>query len=171
MMNHPYQNQSLCVTDLDRRARVQGPTSPKVGPSPRSFVERSFYLSCLLLMLSTVSFAQSRTITGKVTGQEDGASLPGVNVLVKGTTTGAITDASGNYSLAVPGNDAILVFSFIGFRSQEVPVGNRSTVSVALTADLQALEEVVVTGYTNENRREVTVAVATVKAKDLVAVP
>jgi TonB-linked SusC/RagA family outer membrane protein len=125
----------------------------------------------LLLLLSAVSFAQSRTVTGKVTGQEDGASLPGVNVLVKGTTSGAITDASGNFSLAVPGNDAILVFSFIGFRSQEVAVGSRSTINVALAADLQALEEVVVTGYTTENRREVTGAVATVKSKDLVAVP
>jgi TonB-linked SusC/RagA family outer membrane protein len=124
-----------------------------------------------LLLLSGVSFAQSRTVTGKVTGQEDGSALPGVNVLVKGTTTGAITDASGNYSLSVPGNDAILVFSFIGYKPQEVPVGARNSVNVSLAADLQALEEVVVTGYTTENRREVTGAVATVKAKDLVAVP
>ncbi len=171
MMNYPYQNQSLSVTDLDRRVRVHEPTSPAVGLSPRSFVQRSFYLSCLLLLLSVVSFAQTRTITGKVTAQDDGSALPGVNVLVKGSSSGTVTDASGNYSLSVPGNDASLVFSFIGYKPQEVPIGSRSSVNVALATDLQALEEVVVTGYTTENRREVTGAVATVKAKDLQAVP
>ncbi len=171
MMNHPYQNQSLRATDLDQCARVQEPAAPAARSIPRSFDQRSFYLTCLLLFLSLVSFAQSRTITGKVTGQDDGAALPGVNVLVKGTTSGAITDASGNFSLAVPGDDAVLVFSFIGFVSQEVPVGSRTSVNVSLAADLQALEEVVVTGYTTENRREVTGAVATVKSKDLAAVP
>ncbi len=128
-------------------------------------------LLCLLTFTSNLVFAQSRNVTGKVTAQDDGSGLPGVSVVVKGSTTGSVTDANGGYSISVPGNDATLVFSFVGFTTQEIAVGNRSSVNVSLAADVKALEEVIVTGYTTENRREVTGAVSTVKAKDLVAVP
>jgi TonB-linked SusC/RagA family outer membrane protein len=115
-------------------------------------------------------FAQT-TVSGKVTSQEDGSALPGVSVSIKGTTRGTTTDGNGKYSLAVDGADATLVFSFIGFATEEVAIGNRSTVDVQLVADMKSLSEVVVTGYTTENRREVTGAISTVKSKDLVAVP
>jgi TonB-dependent starch-binding outer membrane protein SusC len=125
----------------------------------------------LMVFSLTVAHAQERTIQGSVTAQEDNSSLPGVSVVVKGTTNGTVTDANGAYKLTVPGSDAVLVFSFVGFATEEVAVGTRTTVNVALNSDIKALSEVVVTGYTTENRREVTGAVATVKAKDIVAVP
>jgi hypothetical protein len=109
-------------------------------------------VAALFLVAGAAALAQSRTVTGKVGAQDDGSGIPGVNVLVKGTTTGAITDANGSYSVSVPGDDATLVFSFIGYITQEVPVGSRSTVDVQMAADVKALEEVVVTGYTTQQK-------------------
>jgi TonB-linked SusC/RagA family outer membrane protein len=127
-------------------------------------------VAALFLVAGAAALAQSRTVTGKVASQDDGSGIPGVNVLVKGTTTGAITDADGGYSVSVPGNDAILVFSFIGYTSQEVSVGSRNTVDVRLAPDVKALEEVVVTGYTTQQKKDITSAVAVVSPKDLLAV-
>ncbi|MFN7372767.1 MAG: carboxypeptidase-like regulatory domain-containing protein, partial [Cyclobacteriaceae bacterium] len=75
------------------------------------------------VLMSSLVWAQGRTITGKVTASEDGSPLPGVNVLVKGTTGGTVTDANGSYTVSVPSEGATLVFSFIGYVSQEVEVG------------------------------------------------
>jgi TonB-linked SusC/RagA family outer membrane protein len=125
----------------------------------------------IMLFAHLSSFAQSRVVTGKVTASDDGSTLPGVNVIVKGTSSGTVTDGNGGFSLSVPGDNATLVFSFIGYTAQEVALGTRTTINVALAPDVKALEEIVVTGYTTENRREVTGAVATVKARELVAVP
>ncbi len=170
-MKYHYRNQLVKAVDSGRHlpAFVKTPIAPGWSPGLRAVRLVSLMIYCF--MVCAVSFGQSRTITGKVTAQDDGSALPGVNVLVKGTTSGATTDAAGNYSLSVPGTDVTLVFSFIGYKAQEVAVGNRTTVNMALATDLQALEEVVVTGYTTENRREVTGAVSTVKARELVAVP
>ncbi|GAB4015617.1 SusC/RagA family TonB-linked outer membrane protein [Spirosoma migulaei] len=88
--------------------------------------------------------AQDIAVSGRVTSSDDGSALPGVSVQVKGTTRGAITDASGNYSINVPAN-ARLVFSFIGYTGQEVAVGNKTTVNVVLVAGSQSLDEIVVT--------------------------
>ncbi|GEO04404.1 SusC/RagA family TonB-linked outer membrane protein [Adhaeribacter aerolatus] len=107
------------------------------------------------------AFAQGRAISGKVTSKEEGGALPGVSVLVKGTTNGTITNTDGNYQLNVPDN-ATLVFSFIGFTSQEVAVGNRTTVDVAMLPDAKALSEVVVIGYGTQTKRAVTGSVASV---------
>src|SRR5690606_4851055 len=85
-------------------------------------------------------------ISGTVT-DGNGTPLPGVNVIVKGTTIGTATDANGRYSLDVSGNDAVLVFSFIGYVTQEVVVGNQTTIDVTLVSDVMSLEEVVVVGY------------------------
>ncbi len=99
----------------------------------------------VLLFITFAANAQVRDISGKVTVAEDGSTLPGVSVRLKGTNTGATTDANGMYRIQVPGNGAVLVFSFIGFSAKEVPVGSQSIVNVALSADSKALEEVVVT--------------------------
>lgn len=107
---------------------------------------RKFLLTFLSFVFALTVYAQDRTVTGKVTASEDGSSLPGVNVLVKGTTNGTVTDANGEYRISVPSSGAVLVFSFIGYASQEVELGNRSTVDVVLAADVQQLTEVVVTG-------------------------
>jgi len=91
--------------------------------------------------------AQSRTVNGKVTSLETGEALPGVNILVQGSTTGTVTDLDGNYRISVPSDDAILVFSFIGYQAEEAAVNGRSTVNVALSPSLEQLSEVVVTSF------------------------
>ena len=90
--------------------------------------------------------AQDRTISGKVTSIEDGSALPGVNVVLKGTTSGAVTDIDGNYSLNVPADASTLVFSFIGLATEEVEIGSRSVIDVQMSSDVTQLTEVVVTG-------------------------
>ncbi len=141
-----------------------------VRPAFLRVLRNAICAAALFLVASVAVLAQSRTVTGKVASQEDGSGIPGVNVLVKGTTTGAITDADGGYSVSVPGNDATLVFSFIGYITQEVPVGSRTTVDVQMAADVKALEEVVVTGYTTQQKKDITSAVAVVSPKELLSV-
>jgi len=110
----------------------------------------------LSLLFCLPVLAQEIAVSGRVTSSDDGSTLPGVSVQVKGTTRGTTTDAEGNYRISAPAN-ARLVFSFIGFLSQEVAVGNRSTVNVRLENNAQELNEVVVTGYGGTvNRREFT---------------
>ncbi|UII24595.1 TonB-dependent receptor [Fulvivirga maritima] len=125
-------------------------------------------LLLLLLCFSVigVSWAQEKTITGKVTSQSDGESLPGVNVIIRGTTKGTTTDFQGDYSLEVPEN-AVLVFSFIGYATTEVPVGNRSVVNVTLSDDITELEEVVITGYGSIRKKDLTSAHTTVGAEQI----
>ncbi len=109
--------------------------------------------------------ARDVTVTGRVTG-DDGQGLPGVNVLIKGSSTGTTTDASGNYTLSVPDNNAVLVFSFIGYVAQEVPLGGRTTLNVKLASDVQALNEVVVIGYGTQQRKDLVGAVGVATSKD-----
>ncbi len=119
----------------------------------------SILLMCLMWFMSAPTYAQAQ-ITGTVKG-EDGAELIGVNVLLKGTTTGTITDVNGKYTIQATPSD-ILVFSFVGYISQEVTIGNQSTVDVALAADVTSLQEIVVTGYASEKKADLTGAVAVV---------
>src|SRR5687768_17707503 len=109
-------------------------------------------------------------VKGRVIG-EDGSGLPGVSVVVKGTTIGTVTDVDGNYSLNVPDENSVLSFSFIGYVAEEVTVGTQTTIDISLALDVTSLSEVVVTGYQSQNRRSITGAVSTVAAKDLVAIP
>ncbi len=115
---------------------------------------RQRLLIVALLLSAGVSYAQDRTISGTVTAVDDGTALPGVNVLVQGTTIGTITDVEGNYRLTVPGDDATLTFSFVGYEGQSTVVGNRSEINVQLASDVAQLEDVVVTalGITKEKR-------------------
>jgi TonB-linked SusC/RagA family outer membrane protein len=105
-----------------------------------------------------------------VTSAEEGTALPGVSVLEKGTSNGTTTDANGGYRLSV-GNNATLVFSFIGLVSQELPVGNRSTVDVQLSADVQSLNEVVVVGFGTQGKRDVTGNIAKVSGATIENTP
>ena len=99
---------------------------------------------CLLAFASSFSvFAQEQTITGKVTDGETKEILPGVNVLIKGTSQGTTTDANGEFKMSVQ-SGAVLICSFIGYETLEVPVGNQTALSIALTIDTRSLEEVVV---------------------------
>ncbi len=123
----------------------------------------------LLALTSAAAFAQ-RTVTGTVLDEYD-VGLPGVSILVKGTTTGTATDIDGKFSLNVPNDQSILVFSFIGYTTLEQPVGPRSVVDVKMKPDERTLSELVVTGYTIDSRRETTGAIATVNPKDLTVIP
>lgn len=111
--------------------------------------------------------AQDRTVTGKVTSSDDNTPLPGVSVQIKGTTRGTTTTADGTYRISVPGN-ARLIFSFIGYNSQEVAVDNRSVVNLTLQANTSVLSEVVVVGYGTQSKKTITGAVTSV-AGDVIA--
>ena len=129
-------------------------------------------LSYLLMsfFLLSVAFAQDKTVTGKVTSATDGASLPGVSVTVKGNPKiGTQTDVNGNFKLSVPATSKILVFGYIGFKSQEVAVSNVMTVK--LVEDLKSLSEVVVTGYGTQNKREIAGSISTIESKEFAQVP
>ena len=132
-------------------------------------MRKSLFLSFLLVCSGwVISFAQDRKITGKVTANEDGSALPGVSVVVKGSSKGTNTDADGSYSIVVPANGGTLVFSFVGTNSQEVAVGNRVSVNVALVADTKLLNEVVVTAVgIQRDKRALAFAVSNVKGTDL----
>ncbi|APU69632.1 MAG: SusC/RagA family TonB-linked outer membrane protein [Christiangramia sp.] len=120
-------------------------------------------LLCAIAML-TFSMAQAQTVSGTVT--DESGPLPGVNVSVKGTSNGTTTDFDGNYTLNnVPG-DATLVFSFVGFETQELGVGGRSTIDVNMTTDASELDEVVLIGYGQTTVRDATGAVASVSSED-----
>ncbi|GAB4116341.1 MAG: hypothetical protein OHK0057_13390 [Thermoflexibacter sp.] len=110
-------------------------------------------LTFLLLGILESSYAQQRTISGKVTSGEDGSGLPGVNITVKGTSAGTVSDADGTYRLSVPEDATTLVFSFIGFRKAEVLIGNRTEVNVTLLVDTRQLNEVVVTSFGIQKER------------------
>ncbi len=105
-------------------------------------------------------------LTGKVT-EVSGVPLPGVNVFVEGTTIGTITDANGSFSLTVPGSESVLVFSFVGYAKQIVPVEGRTIINVLLETEYRALEEVVVVGYGYKLKEELTGAVSTVTSEQL----
>ncbi len=91
-----------------------------------------------------MSYAQDRTITGRITSADDGSPLPGVNVVVRGTTNGTVTDVNGKYTITAPAGST-LVFSFIGLKSQEIAIGERSALDVSMEQDAQQLTEVLVT--------------------------
>ncbi|HZI26454.1 MAG TPA: TonB-dependent receptor [Chryseolinea sp.] len=120
-------------------------------------------------MLTSAVLAQENVVTGTVI-DETGAGMPGVNVLVKGTPTGTVTDAQGSFSINVPSN-ATLVFTFVGYKTSEVPVGDRTTFNVTLQEDLTSLDEVIVIGYGTARRSDVTGAVGSVSADKLLERP
>lgn len=106
---------------------------------------RKFLLLSFLCVVAAHAWSQDRNVSGRVISAEDNAPIPGVNVIVKGTTNGTVTDAEGRYSLLAPANGGVLVFSFIGLQTQEVTIGERSVVDVSLVSDATQLNEVIVT--------------------------
>lgn len=131
-----------------------------------NFLLRFGLISILLGLFVTQSFAQNVTITGVVKDQS-GEPLIGVNVMEKGTTNGSITDVDGKYSVSVKGGKTILVFSYIGYISQEIPVGNQKTLNVTMKEDTEELEEVVVIGYGTAKKKDLTGAISRVKAEKM----
>ena len=119
-------------------------------------MKNTFTLIMLLLLTCwcTSALAQQREVSGRVTSADNGSGMPGVSVAVKGTSTGVATDAEGNYQIRVPGDNAVLVFRFLGYQTREVPVGSQSTINVNLATDTKQLGEVMVTalGITREKK-------------------
>lgn len=123
-----------------------------------------FFVAVLFLMGLGAS-AQDRQVSGKVTDAADGSGLPGVSVQVKGTNKGVATSIDGSYKISAP-DGATLVFSYVGYASQEVAIGSRTTIDIKLGNDVKALEEVVVVGYGTQKRKEISGTVSSVSSKD-----
>jgi TonB-linked SusC/RagA family outer membrane protein len=133
-------------------------------------------LLCWLLPPGLTAWAQATTtpplrVNGRVLTADNNTGLPGVNVSVKGTSTGTITDANGDYSLTAPDEKATLVFSFIGYVTQQVALNNRTTINISLAPDTKSLNEVVVVAYGTQKRADVTGSVATVSASEIKDIP
>ncbi|MEI9919072.1 MAG: SusC/RagA family TonB-linked outer membrane protein [Bacteroidota bacterium] len=122
------------------------------------------------LLISASSLAQSIHVAGKITG-DDGDIVPGVTIIEKGTNKGTVSDQDGNFSVEVSGGNAILVFSFVGYKTAEIPVDNQATIDVSLTVDIATLEEVVVTGYASVRKADIVAAVSQISSKSTVAIP
>ena len=137
----------------------------------KQFYGRLSYLAVYLLVLVSVPlYAQSVRVSGTII-DDTGQPVPGVSILEKGTANGTTSDAEGSYTINVSSASSTLVVSFIGYKSQEIAVNNQSSINISMEPDVTALEEVVITGYSVDKRRELTGAVSTVKAKDLTFAP
>ncbi|TLV04115.1 TonB-dependent receptor [Dyadobacter luticola] len=112
-----------------------------------------------------------KTITGKITAAEDNQSIPGVSVVVKGSRSGTNTDVDGTFKIDVPDNNAVLVFSAVGFVTQEVAVGAKSVIDIVLVGDLKTLSEVVVVGYGTQKKSQLTGAISSVSSKMISEMP
>lgn len=124
----------------------------------------------VFVIFSVAEVYAQNTVKGRVTSEE-GEGLPGVSVVVKGTTSGTVTDYDGNYSLNVKSGDATLVFSFVGMETKEIMVNNRSTIDVVLANDIKQLSEVVVVGYGTQKRKDITSSVSTIESDAIQNVP
>ncbi|MHA8093390.1 SusC/RagA family TonB-linked outer membrane protein [Aquirufa lenticrescens] len=133
------------------------------------YVSRVVFLLALMLTLSWVAFGQDRKVAGTVSDAK-GGGIPGVSVVIKGTTTGTTTDVNGAFNLNVKGN-ADLVISSVGYKTVNVSLGNRSSLAITLEDDVSQLNEVIVTGYASQRKKDITGAVTVVGAKELTAVP
>lgn len=125
----------------------------------------------LFVLLGIQLQAQDRTVTGRVTASDDGSGVPGASVSIKGTSKGTSTDGDGNYKISVSGPSVILVYSSVGYNTQEVAVGSKGQINVALAADTKALTEVVVVGYGTQKKSQMTGAISSVGAKEIQELP
>ncbi len=134
-------------------------------------VWRKLSLLSLFCVFSFALFAQTKTVTGIVKSSDDGQPLIGVTVMVKGTTSGSITDLDGKYSVVLKNKDAILVFSMIGMKTTEISVGNQTVINLDMASNVQTLEQVVVTGYMTQKKVDLTGAVSVAKMQDVKDIP
>lgn len=134
-------------------------------------MRKTLLLGLALLLVNAMAFAQGRVITGTITSMEGGTGVPGATVLVNGTNIGTTTNADGKYSITVPAGKNVLVFRSVGLVSQQVNIGNKSTINVALQTDNTDLTEVIVTGYGTQPKKEVTGSVSSVKGSSIQNLP
>ena len=128
-------------------------------------------LVLLPLLFSLTAWAQETQITGRVVSAEDGLPIPGVNVVVEGTSKGTTTDVDGNYALTLAESENTVVFSFVGFKSITTQVNGRSTIDITLESDVTALEEVVVVGYGEQRKIDITGSVSNVGGEEITKQP
>ena len=124
-----------------------------------------------LATMTVTAFSQGKAVTGTVTAAEDGQALPGVTVVEKGTQNATFTDLDGRYTLTVAGEEATLIFSFIGYTPQSLAVGAKAEINASLSADVAGLEEVIVVGYGNQKRSKISGAVGTIDSKEITSMP
>ena len=124
------------------------------------------FLFLALLLSGSIGYAQVKTITGKVTDGSTGEPLPGVTIVVEGTTLGTITNINGEYSIKVAQGET-LIFSYIGYQSQQRVIGDATTIDIALSLDTEQLDEVVVVGYGIQKKREITGSIAKIDSRDI----
>jgi TonB-linked SusC/RagA family outer membrane protein len=136
----------------------------------KKWLRKILVFQLMSFLLCWVVTAQEITLSGKVTLQ-NGEPMPGASVIVKGTSIGTITDANGNFSLSIPEGSEMLVISFIGMKTQEVPVTSSRVYNIVLEEDVYALEEVVAVGYGTVKKSDLTGSVASVKSEDISAFP
>jgi TonB-linked SusC/RagA family outer membrane protein len=118
-------------------------------------MQKFLLMTCMCLAIAWGdASAQVRSVSGKVTAVDDGSPLPGVNVVIKGTTTGTVTDSDGNYTIEAPASGGVLVFSFIGLQTQEIEIGARTRIDLQMTQDITELSEVVVTSMNIANEKK-----------------
>lgn len=135
------------------------------------FVPKRYMLCFFLLGGILWAHAQQKTITGTVISATDNLPIPGVNVVEKGTSNGVTTDFDGNYSINISGENAIIVFSYIGFVNQEVSIGSQKKIDITLKENVSELSEIVVVGYGSQKKSDLTGSVASVKEEELTAYP
>lgn len=135
----------------------------------KPFILKLFMLSAFVFMWVTAFAQNSITVSGIVTDEFE--TLPGVNVSVKGTTIGTLTDLNGKFTLNVPNEKSVLTFSYVGYKTQSVTVGSNRSFNISMASDDQLLEEVVVIGYGKVRRKDLTGAISSVSGGDLAAVP
>lgn len=126
-------------------------------------------LSILFTFLGTIAMFAQIEIKGKVTTKEDGQPLPGTNILVKNGSAGTTTDFDGIYEISVNNKESVLVFSYQGFKSKEVVVGNQTIINMVLEEDISSLDEIVLIGYGSSRKKDLTGSISSIKAKDLEA--
>lgn len=140
----------------------------KIGSTPPETVRSNVdQIKSRQIDLSFLSKPNEKTLSGTVTDAEEGNALPGVNVLAKGTTVGTVTDVEGKYRLVVADDVETLVFSSIGYQTQEVAINGRNVIDIALPTDVQSLSEIVVIGYGTQKKSDLTGAVANIKSDEL----
>src|SRR5690606_32852376 len=127
-------------------------------------------LILMALLLSFSSYSQQITVTGTVTDPA-GETIPGVNILEKGTSNGTVSDLDGAYTLNVAGPEAVLVFSFVGFTTQEIPVNGQTNLDVVMGEDAVGLDEVVVVGYGIQRKSDVTGSISAIKSEEISRLP
>ncbi len=155
VLDEIFENQPLIYTLKNKTIVVQDKPTVAVG---------------LAAEYPTETIVETIPVRGRVV-DEKGEALPGVSILVKGTQKGMITDTEGKFSIEVPDKDAVLVFSFVGYVSQEIVVGNRNLIEIALSEDKKALDELVVVGYGTTRKSDLTGSIAQIRPEELQAVP